>query len=362
VNTVESDLEAGRAVQQIGFETIQCAVGDKWILWQACFYDWQAKREFYLNKIAASEFRILQEQVRTRLEQMVQSTKFDALSATTTFMSLEKWVSNNIGDELVNSAYDHVCQQQNNIFAIGSEESGHVITLAKLNSCHVNRPVFIGNGLKCALNSLAAIQALRSAKNTPEFFEWLKCPFPSGFQKSLPVYYVDKSLLDEGSVLRTDLEELLLANLNWPEMEVEIVKCQEEPEILLLNVLENGLTAAAVFVRNSGTEDKLALYLRGRKELEVRLESLAEKIYPFLLLSFKNKNSPMGQAEQLVLLRLKDGAKQVIDLSFEQFAKISLNRLLHEMSSRQQLIKQEGDTWSITETGRICLNNSKRSE
>ena len=362
VNTVESDLEAGRAVQQIDFETMQCAVGDKWILWQACFYDWQAKREFYLNKIAASEFRILQEQVRTRLEQMVQSTKFDALSATTTFMSLEKWVSNNIGDELVNSAYDHICQQQNNIFAIGSEESGHVITLAKMNSGHVNRPVFIGNGLKCALNSLAAIQALRSAKNTPEFFEWLKCPFPSGFQKSLPVYYVDKSLLDEGSVLRTELEELLLANLNWPEMEVEIVKRQEEPEMLLLNVLENGLLAAAVFVRNSGTEDKLALYLRGRKELEVRLESLGEKIYPFLLFSFKNKNSPMAQAEQLVLLCLKDGAKQAIDLSFEQFAKISLNRLLHEMSSRQQLIKQEGDTWSITETGRICLNHTERSE
>ena len=69
----------------------------------------------------------------------------------------------------------------------------------------------------------------------------------------------------------------------------------------------------------------------------------------------------MAQAEQLVLLRLKDGAKQTIDLSFEQFAKISLNRLLHEMSSRQQLIKQEGDTWSITETGRICLNHTERS-
>ena len=69
----------------------------------------------------------------------------------------------------------------------------------------------------------------------------------------------------------------------------------------------------------------------------------------------------MAQAEQLVLLRLKDGAKQTIDLSFEQFAKISLNRLLHEMSSRQQLIKQEGGTWSITETGRICLNHTERS-
>ena len=70
----------------------------------------------------------------------------------------------------------------------------------------------------------------------------------------------------------------------------------------------------------------------------------------------------MAQAEQLVLLRLKDGAIQAIDLNFEQFAKISLNRLLYEMSSRQQLIKQEGDTWSITETGRICLTNSERSE
>ena len=70
----------------------------------------------------------------------------------------------------------------------------------------------------------------------------------------------------------------------------------------------------------------------------------------------------MAQAEQLVLLHLKDGAKQEIDLSFEQFAKISLNRLLHEMSSRQQLIKQEGDTWSITETGMICLNHTERSE
>ena len=70
----------------------------------------------------------------------------------------------------------------------------------------------------------------------------------------------------------------------------------------------------------------------------------------------------MAQAEQLVLFSLKDGAKQAIDLSFGQFAKISLNRLLHEMSSRQQLIKQEGDTWSITENGRICLNHTELSE
>ena len=47
VNTVESDLEVGRAAQQAGFETMQCAVGDKWILWQAYFYDWQARQQYY---------------------------------------------------------------------------------------------------------------------------------------------------------------------------------------------------------------------------------------------------------------------------------------------------------------------------
>jgi len=63
-------------------------------------------------------------------------------------------------------------------------------------------------------------------------------------------------------VLRDELEKLLLTNLNWPGgMEVEIA-------------------AATVFVRNSGTEDKLALYLRGRADLSGRLETLAGKIYP----------------------------------------------------------------------------------
>ena len=362
VNTVESDLEAGRAVQQAGFETIQCAVGDKWILWQACFNSWKARQAYYLNKITVPEFNNLLEQANSKLEQMVKNSKFDALSATQTIMSLENWIRKNIDDELVNGAYEHGSHQQNNYFSIGSEESGHVITLAKMSSGDAVTSVFIGNGFKCALNSLAAIQALRPTQNSPEYFEWLKNPYPSGFQKSLPVYYVDKSLLKESSVLRKELKEMLLAELNWPGMVVEIMKRQEEPEMLLLNVLENGLPAATVFVRNSGTEDKLALYLRGRADLSGRLETLAEKIYPFLLATFKNKNSSMAQAEQTVLRCLKDVAKKTIDLKLKNIAKISPERLLNEMSSRQKLIRKKNDFWNITEMGRLCLNYSERSE
>jgi phosphomannomutase len=361
VNTVESDLEAGRAVQQVGFETMQCAVGDKWILWQSCFYDWQARQEYYQDKITVPEFKIMLEQGNAKLDQMVNNSAFDALSATQIIMTLENWIRENIGGELVKSAYKHASQQQNNYFAIGSEESGHVITLAKLISGAAVRPVFIGNGLNCALNSLAAIQALRQSNNDVEFFAWLRNPYPSGFQKSLPVYYVDKSLLAEASVLREKLKEMLLAELKWTGMKVEIVKRPEEPEMLLLNVLQNGFPVAAVFVRNSGTEDKLALYLRGRVDLAARLEALAKKIYKYLLVSFKSKTNQMAQAEYTVLRCLKDEAKQTSDLKLNNITNISPERLLHEMSSRQKLIRKNGELWCITELGLSCLKNSERS-
>jgi hypothetical protein len=92
-------------------------------------------------------------------------------------------------------------------------------------------------------------------------------------------------------------------------MEVEISETPGGTRNAAAECFENGLPAAAVFVRNSGTEDKMVLYLRGSKELEVHLESLADKIYPFLLLSFKNKNSPMAQAEQLVFAQLERWSK-----------------------------------------------------
>ena len=362
VNTVESDLEAGRAVQKVGFETLQCAVGDKWILWQAYFCDWQARQEYYLNKITVPEFTTLLCQSKSELGEMVKNSMFDALSATRIIMSLENWLRVNIGDELVINAYKYASQQRNNFFTIGSEESGHVITLAKMSSGDEVNSVFIGNGFKCALNSLAAITALRVQKKSVEFFAYLKNPYPSGFQKNLPVYYIDKSYLDEGSVLRKELKEMLLSELKRTKMEVEIVRRDEEPEMLLLRVLEKGLPAAVVFVRNSGTEDKLALYLRGREDLSEILEALAAKIYPFLLSSFKNKKSPMAKAEHKVLCCLAECAMRSSDLNLTIIANIAAERLLHEMSSRQKLIRKNGELWNITELGLNCLNNSERSE
>ena len=362
LNTVESDIEVERAARSAGFETKQCAVGDKWILWETFLSQWKCRKQYYLEKVDDPEFQALTIQADTKLEQMQNSSSFDAISATNSVLSLEKWLLEKKRNELVNLAYSHACEISNNCFAIGNEESGHLITLGKIKSGKMIRPVFIGNGIKCALNSMAAILQLIPDIKQQQYFQWLSNPYPSGYQKSLQVYYVDKSLLCEESVMRKQLQDLLLENLNWSEMEIKIDQNQQEPQMLMIRVFQHNLPVAMVYVRNSGTEDKLALYLRGSSKLTEQLDSLAKKVYSYLMISFKNKNSLMARAEQSILHSLSHETRQTIELKGQEFEEVPIDRLLHEMSSRQKLIKKDKGMWCITDLGRTLINHSEHSE
>jgi len=362
LNTVESDIEAERAARSEGFETKQCAVGDKWILWESFLSQWKCRKQYYLEKVDDPEFLALTIKADTNLEQMQNSSSFGAISATNSVLFVEKWLIEKKRNELVNLAHSHACEIRNNCFAIGSEESGHLITLGKIRSEEMIRPVFIGNGIKCALNSMAAVLQLTPNIEQQQYFQRLSNPYPSGYQKSLQVYYVDKSLLWEESEMRKQLQDLLLENLNWPEMEIKIDQNKQEPQMLMIRVFQHNLPVAMVYVRNSGTEDKLALYLRGSSELTEKLDSLAKKVYSYLMISFKNNNSLMARAEQSILHSLSHETRQTIELKGQEFEKVPIDRLLHEMSSRQKLIKKDKGMWCITDLGRKLINHSKHSE
>jgi len=362
LNTVESDIEAERAARSAGFETKQCAVGDKWILWEIFLSQWRCKKQYYLEKFDDPEFQALTIQTDTKIEQMQYDASFDAISATNYVFSLEKLLVEKKRNELVNLAYSHACEISNNCFAIGNEESGHLITLGKIKFGEMVRPVFIGNGIKCALNSLAAILQLIPDIKQQQYFRWLSNPYPSGYTKSLQVYYVDKSRLSEESLMRKQLQDLLLEILSWSEMEIKIDQNQQEPQMLLIRVLQHNLPVAMVYVRNSGTEDKLTLYLRGSTKLSKQLDSLAKKVYSYLMISFKNKNSLMARAEQSILHSLSHDTRQTIELKGYEFEEVPIDRLLHEMSSRQKLIKKDKGMWCITDLGRKLINDSDHSE
>ena len=162
--------------------------------------------------------------------------------------------------------------------------------------------------------------------------------------------------------MRKQLQDLLLENLNWSEMEIKIDQNQQEPQMLMIRVFQHNLPVAMVYVRNSGTEDKLALYLRGSREITDQLDSLAKKIYGYLMISFKNKNSLMARAEQSILHSLSHETRQTIELKGQEFEEVPIDRLLHEMSSRQKLIKKDKGMWCITDLGRTLINHSEHSE
>ena len=162
--------------------------------------------------------------------------------------------------------------------------------------------------------------------------------------------------------MRQQLQDLLLENLKWSEMEIKIDQNQQEPQMLMIRVFQHNLPVAMVYVRNSGTEDKLALYLRGSREITGQLDSLAKKIYGYLMISFKNKNSLMVRAEKSILHSLSHKTRQTIELKGQEFKDVPIDRLLHEMSSRQKLIKKDKGMWCITDLGRTLINYSEHSE
>ena len=145
-------------------------------------------------------------------------------------------------------------------------------------------------------------------------------------------------------------------------METKIDQNPQEPQMLLIRVFQQNLPVAMVYVRNSGTEDKLGLYLRGSSKLAEQLDSLAKNVYRYLMISFKNKKSLMARAEKSILDSLFHDTGETIELIEPEFEKVPLDRLLNEMSSRQKLIENVKGIWRITDLGRTLINHSVHSE
>ncbi|MHC4225404.1 MAG: hypothetical protein ACYSUN_15550, partial [Planctomycetota bacterium] len=77
-------------------------------------------------------------------------------------------------------------------YGIGSEETGHNISRGWIRTrAGKEERVFLGNGLKSAVNTFAATRGM-----TPKEAQR---PFPPGFKKTMHVYYTKKPLLAEGS-------------------------------------------------------------------------------------------------------------------------------------------------------------------
>jgi phosphoglucosamine mutase len=271
VNTVESDLNAARFAQELGYEPVLTGVGDKWVLKQAAE---NAER-----------------------------------------------------------------------YGIGSEETGHNISRGYVTTrAGRDLEVFLGNGLKSALNTFVATRGLKAREAAR--------PFPRGFKKTFYVYYTRKELLRQGGDVFRGVEELIRRECVLGEVVAQ--PRPEEPDMLYLAVKgADGRQRAGIFVRNSGTEEKTGVNVRGTLEDSAELVRVGEEAILRVARAMKDREHPMARAERAILEALRGGPRASAALPVP--AGVHRERLLEELANKEKVIRACAAGYELTPLGARML-------
>ena len=191
------------------------------------------------------------------------------------------------------------------LFALGSEASGHHVSLGRTQVGRNFSPVFAGNGLKTATNTLAAIRALSMGRSVGEWVDAVCRPYPTGYRKTYYAYYTDREEFAPGTDAWRKMEELLHRTCESKLGKIyrsRRLRISEDPGMLYL-MLEDaeGVQRAAVFVRNSGTEERTGITVQGVPGAAAELNEIAEMGLCSLLVDLKRGGHPHVEAEREIL-------------------------------------------------------------
>lgn len=316
--TVESDFFAADAAATLGLTKEYTGVGDKWILLQAVTALLRATIG-HLEQTGGVAIRGRLARIKADVERLggasmrmaaaVQAMQqLDALAAEAR-VDLEKFL---MTPGAIKSA-------------VVTEESGHNVTALYITTKDGRRlPVFIGSGMKSAINTLAAFQALFPTPGTRHrtidgrdvtWVEFAREPFVHGHKRTHYAFYVDKTRLLSGSPAWTGLSNVIqqgVPRVFGPGYNVVERPRADEPDMLYFVVQHDGQDVGAVFARPSGTENKASLYVRGRRDLEGQFNRLGAMVEVAANEVLGDRSSPSLQARELMATRLRAAGQQPV--------------------------------------------------
>lgn len=335
INTVESDLNTALVAEKTGFVPMLTPVGDKWILLRVATLILEAR----IRDLKAGTGKTLPPAMKKAWDAIRKYEHPDVAP----FRDLEEKLSS------LEAKAARTAKPSLPSFAVGSEETGHNIT-----SCTMERedggviPVFFGNGLKSALNTFAATADLLKNKTPQKYYSVLRRPFPPGFKHTLYTYYVRKDLFCKDSLLWKKVKRLVIAEAKARGYTARAVPFAEDPDMLYIALVGQKSRQAAVFIRNSGTENKTGINLRGAKQDEGRLREIGEQGIRLLMQAMKDTEDHYYKLELDVLSQIADESVPEKQLILE---KRSRARLLMEMS-KQRLIRLTEKGYQRTPLGK----------
>ena len=165
-----------------------------------------------------------------------------------------------------------------------------------------------------------------------------------------------QELLEPQSLLRNELKDLIEQVLEATGNSIEWHHRSQEPNMLMGLSLKNYLPELCVFVRNSGTEDKLSLYFRSLSNNREMLESVINPIYGFLLKNFKDPSKSSAHLEKYILKQLKENPSNLREIQNSAENDSTFQEIFRLMHSRQQLIHYINNRWELSQWGQMLVN------
>jgi len=330
INTVESDLNAAIAAKKMGFKPLLTPVGDKWILLKIHLK--QLEKNYKDSDISKKNRCIFNEEIK-RLKK-VGVVSISSLQKLEIILGRKK-------------AYQE--RYIKPMLAVGSEETGHNITESKFYRSNGEMvSIYSGNGLKSALNTLVATQHI--AGPPKKYYAKVRRPFDPGFKDTLYVYYIHQNLFFKDSVIWKKLKQNLLQAAKKRDYSGAIRNFSEDPDMLYVSMSAGKV---AIFVRNSGTEDKISINLRGSKADASNLRQIGLEAIKILFANLKNRDHHFYKLELYALSQIASQTLEEKDLKIEQKSK---TRLISEML-KQGIIETNAMGFRLTALGKWYLKN-----
>ncbi|HUV39200.1 MAG TPA: hypothetical protein VMY39_06275, partial [Planctomycetota bacterium] len=193
---------------------------------------------------------------------------------------------------------------------VGEEPSGHIVLPVEIATPGGPATVVTGNGLVTGL--LGASAALRLGMTPSEAADL----YPAGVFRSLYCYFVDRARFHRGSpVWEADLEiahaevARLKAADELPEScELAPVDFDDDPDMLYLRLVDGARVLGALFARNSGTENRSAVYARGKPEWADALGVVVRRLNENHIRAMKDRSLVETRASDALAEAVADAA------------------------------------------------------
>jgi phosphomannomutase/predicted metal-dependent phosphoesterase TrpH len=356
--TVESDLSGIRfAIDELKMDGDMRAVGDKWLMLQAALeymadYVEALKEKVEDHKGYTAEFRKKITNIEEDLVRLGRKAKKGqenieriAISAQR-IIELTRKIDDLVediagktgldGEEIRVAINEEMCIPGRLRFTIGTEESGHPVTgMYVVTKTGRKMMVNFVNAFKSAVNDVIATTLLypilkedqhpRLSHREREdyaraYLSFVADPFSKGHKENYAVYYTRKALLRKDSPLFCEFKELwkdqIKAMFKAEGRDVDVVEVpkDEEPDMLFLEIIEQDertgkwKTVASAFCRNSGTEAKTTVYVRGRRDDETILNMIINFGRDYISRMMKDRNSleTMAQSAMVHILSTEE--------------------------------------------------------